>query len=459
MPKSNDHQRLAALTAQQGLRDAAIPLVLVVAGVEAAGRHEVLNALTHCLDTRGLRINAWTPEQAPGQDRPTFWRFWQHLPVRGQIGLFLDGWYADPILAALRGGEVDVSAQQAFERQLTADGVCVVKLWVSLDVDHARRRVRRRLNEAARAPTLSEIALLASADHADRRLAQLREDSGDWVTLDGRHRERSAKAAIAAVLKAIKRFHQAPLQPPAVRRLTVRRNTPRLADVDLSAQVPKAEAARQLTALQRQLARQVWAAHAARRAVVVVLEGWDAAGKGGVIRRVTDALDARLFQVVPIAAPTDEERQHPYLWRFWRHVPRDGQMTVFDRSWYGRVLVERVEQLASPSQWRRAYGEINAFEAQLVERGAVLVKCWLHLSPEEQLRRFQSRAETPHKQHKLTAEDWRNREKWTDYADAADTMFAQTDRPGAPWTLVAAEDKHHARLTVLKTLCDALAAH
>jgi polyphosphate kinase 2 (PPK2 family) len=189
---------------------------------------------------------------------------------------------------------------------------------------------------------------------------------------------------------------------------------------------------------------------------MLVFEGWDAAGKGGAIRRVTAALDARDYRVIPIAAPSDEERAQHYLWRFWRHLGRAGRVTIFDRSWYGRVLVERVEGFASEKEWMRAYAEINQFEDQLVDRGVVLVKYWLHVTKDEQLRRFKERGATPHKQWKLTPEDWRNRDRWQAYEDAVNDMIERTSTRDAPWTLVEANDKSYARLKVLETMCDRL---
>jgi polyphosphate kinase 2 (PPK2 family) len=186
---------------------------------------------------------------------------------------------------------------------------------------------------------------------------------------------------------------------------------------------------------------------------ILVFEGLDAAGKGGAIRRVTGALDARSYQVIPIAAPTDEERAHHYLWRFWRHLSRAGRLTIFDRSWYGRVLVERVEGFATEREWRRAYSEIDEFEAQLVEHGIVLMKYWVHISQDEQLRRFKEREKARYKRWKLTDEDWRNRAKWADYERAVNDMVERTSTRLAPWTLVEGNDKYFARLKVLKTAC------
>jgi polyphosphate:AMP phosphotransferase len=191
---------------------------------------------------------------------------------------------------------------------------------------------------------------------------------------------------------------------------------------------------------------------------LLVFEGWDAAGKGGCIRRITAALDARDYQVIQIAAPTDEEAAHSYLWRFWRHLPRAGRVTIYDRSWYGRVLVERIEGFARPREWQRAYAEINDFEEQLVQSGIVLVKFWLHITQDEQLRRFKEREQTPYKAWKLTEEDWRNRERWTDYELAVNDLVERTSTRQEPWTLIEANDKRHARIEVLRTICERLEA-
>jgi len=206
------------------------------------------------------------------------------------------------------------------------------------------------------------------------------------------------------------------------------------------------------------LNRAVRAAAECGRSIVWVFEGWDAAGKGGAIRRLTSAIDARDYRVIPIAKPTDEEKAHHYLWRFWRHAPRAGRVTIYDRSWYGRVLVERIEGFCHPDEWRRAYEEINDFEAQLTEHGIIILKFWLHLSPDEQLRRFRHREEVPYKRHKINQEDWRNRRQWSAYEAAVGDMLALTDRPNAPWHLIPADNKRHARLEVLKSSCKQIAA-
>jgi polyphosphate kinase 2 (PPK2 family) len=228
--------------------------------------------------------------------------------------------------------------------------------------------------------------------------------------------------------------------------------------LDLTRTLSKEHYLQRMPELHARIARLAQKLARKRRSAIVVFEGPDAAGKGGAIRRMTWALDARQYRVIPIGAPTDEERAHHYLWRFWRHLPRRGRITIYDRSWYGRVLVERVEGFASTDAWMRAYHEINDFEEQLAEHGIALAKLWLHISPDEQMRRFQERETQPWKRYKITDEDYRNRDKWDAYQIAADDMIERTSTEYAPWTLVAANDKRHARIEVLKTLCRSLAA-
>ena len=226
--------------------------------------------------------------------------------------------------------------------------------------------------------------------------------------------------------------------------------------VDLSLKLTKSEYQAQLAEQQSRLHRLSWEMYHQKRNALLLFEGWDAAGKGSAIRRVTSAMDARLYRVIPIAAPTDEEKGHHYLWRFWRHIPRAGYTTIYDRSWYGRVLVERVEGFANADEWLRSYQEINEFEEHLTDHGMTLFKFWIHISQEEQLRRFKEREEDPRKQHKITTEDWRNREKWDDYKTAVNEMVAHTSTGRTPWTLVSGNDKLHARIQILKTIADGM---
>jgi polyphosphate kinase 2 (PPK2 family) len=229
-----------------------------------------------------------------------------------------------------------------------------------------------------------------------------------------------------------------------------------LSTLDGSLRLEKLEYRKLLATYQGQLNLLQRRAREQKVSTILVFEGWDAAGKGGAIRRINAVLDSRAVEVISIAAPSDEERAHPYLWRFWHRLPRAGRITIFDRSWYGRVLVERVEGLATEKQWRRAYAEINRFEQQLVDHGTVLLKFWMHISKQEQLRRFREREQTPWKRWKLTDDDWRNRERRDDYEIAVHDAVERTSTRHAPWILVEGNDKLYARIKVLRSICEAL---
>jgi polyphosphate kinase 2 (PPK2 family) len=228
--------------------------------------------------------------------------------------------------------------------------------------------------------------------------------------------------------------------------------------IDLSKSLTKEEYVRDLTRYQLQLRALAYELYVQKRPLVIVYEGWDAGGKGGNIKRITEKLDPRGYEVYPIAAPKGEDKTHHYLWRFWRRLkpPDEKQIIFFDRSWYGRVMVERLEGFCTEEEWKRAYREINEFERQLVDFGTVLVKFWIHISKEEQLSRFEARQETPYKAWKLTDEDWRNREKWDFYEEAINDMLLKTSTLTAPWTIVEGDCKWYARVKALRTLVNAL---
>ena len=231
-----------------------------------------------------------------------------------------------------------------------------------------------------------------------------------------------------------------------------------LETVDLSKSLSKGEYKRELIRCQLQLRELAYQLYEQKRTLVIVYEGWDAGGKGGNIKRVTERLDPRGYEVFSIAAPKGDDATHHYLWRFWRRLkpPDEKQVLIFDRSWYGRVMVERIEGFCNEAEWRRAYREINEFERQLVDTGGIVVKFWIHISSDEQLRRFEGRRNTPYKEWKLTDEDWRNRQKWDDYERAVEDMLLRTSTITAPWTIVEGNDKKHARVKALRTLVDTL---
>ena len=472
--------RADLLGAQHQLRkQGAGPVLVVLAGPEAVDRGNLAKELNAWMDPRWLKTWAWGEASDEERERPWFWRYWRALPPRGLVALYLSGWYGPPILELAkkrcRKAAFDRRMQRVagFEKAMVDDGAVVVKIWLHVDKKAQRERLKAFQADPLRRwragrDRWRRLRRHSAVVKAWKRAVRLTETpAAPWLVIDdsdaARRMERVAATVRDAIHRALNDAGGAPPAapaasdgPPAATPAPAAPSPDHLSPLDLTRTLP---AKRALVKLERQQGRLYKAQRLARErgiSTIAVFEGWDAAGKGGAVRRCTAALDARYFQVVPIAAPTDEELAHHYLWRFWRHIGRAGHVTIFDRSWYGRVLVERVERFARPDEWQRAYDEINDFEEQLVDHGAVLVKFWLHVSKDEQLERFRRRQETPHKQWKITDEDWRNREKWDAYAAAVNEMVERTSTRRAPWTLVEGNNKRYARVKVVKTLASAI---
>jgi len=457
------HTRL--LKAQRRLAETNIPVIVIVSGVEGAGKGEVVNCLNKWLDTRGIETSAFWEESDEEAERPAYWRFWRRLPGRGTIGIMFGSWYTRPIIDFVYGRidnpeyERQLHRINEFEHMLTQDDGLIVKFWFHLSRKDQQKRLELDKKEGRPSPILKKFSKrYTEFEHASEHALRLT-DQGEcpWhlVEAENRHyRDLTVGRILLESLESRLAGIETPAQAPAVEshELEQDRENTILDHVELDRTITDKNYHRTLKKHQRELYGATWKAKKKQRSVIAVFEGWDAAGKGGAIRRLTAAMDARLYKVISVAAPTDEEKAHHYLWRFWRHLPRAGYVTIYDRSWYGRVLVERVEGFAAPSEWQRAYQEINDFEEQLHEHGIILVKFWLQIDADEQLRRFQEREKTPWKEYKITDEDWRNREKWDDYRDAVNDMVAHTSTEYAPWNLIPANDKKLARVEVVKTV-------
>lgn len=463
--------RQKLLELQFELENANFPVIIIVSGVEGAGKGSVVHRLNEWMDPRLIETNAFWDHSDEEESRPFSWRFWRAMPSSGRIGIFFGSWYTRPILQRasekISDAEFTVDMQRivASERMFTDDGALIIKLWFHLPADVASERVRldglRELSEME----LSEDDIEFREAYDNLKLVSERAvratDTGHspWFLVeatDDNYRDLTAGEIVEKCLRTrLQDGHKLTGSSPPI---GVRGSKQRtiLDTVDLDASLEAEEYKEALEHYQGKLESLAWEARRQDVPCVAVFEGWDAAGKGSAIRRVTQAIDPRLFYLYQFAAPTDEEASHHYLWRFWRQLGRDGKFTMFDRSWYGRVLVERVEGFAEDNEWQRAYGEINRFEEQLTEHGTVLMKFWVHISKKEQLARFKLREQTPHKQHKITDEDWRNREKWDDYELAVHDMVTHTSTVSSPWTLVAGNDKRYARIQILKTFCERL---
>ncbi|MDG4556365.1 MAG: polyphosphate:AMP phosphotransferase [Candidatus Contendobacter sp.] len=488
LPKEDYHQQVPRLReellmTQMELRKADFPVIVVFAGVDGAGKSETVNKLHEWLDSRWLVARAFGEPSDEERDRPEYWRFWRELPPKGRMALFLSSWYSMPILDQVYGhtnlAEFDERLERikTFEKTLADDGALILKFWMHLSKDAQKERLRKleknpllhwRISKRDwRHWELYDQFVVA----AERTIMKTSTGLAPWKIVEG-YDERYRGVAVATVVRDAIRFRLEEAKaasgggngdaairlPKPAADLDGLPPVTILSRLDMSKTLAKDDYDTGLKQYQAKINRLQRAARERKVSTLLVFEGWDAAGKGGGIRRITAALDARDYQVIQIAAPTDEEAAHNYLWRFWRHLPRVGRVTIYDRSWYGRVLVERIEGFARTREWQRAYAEINDFEAQLVERGIVLIKFWLHITPEEQLRRFKEREQIAYKAWKLTDEDWRNRERWADYELAVNDMVERTSTRQAPWTLIAANDKRYARIKVLRTVCERLEA-
>ncbi len=470
--------RAALLEAEHGLVDQKrFAVVILINGVDGAGKGETVNLLHTWMDPRHLETHGLTEPTDEEREQPFMWRFWRMLPPRGKIGIFFGSWYTDPIVERVnrRGdsGELDRTLERIvrFERMLANEGLLLLKFWFHL----SKQAQRRRLNSLAKDPrtawrvTQDELRNFRRYDRF-RRVSEtvLRRTStaeAPWIIVDGsdeRHRSVTVGRAIQVAIKKRLESHNGVGKrhepSPVVLAADPADKVALLRSLELGQRLERAAYDEALNDYQGRLSRLFRRRRMRKHAVVAVFEGSDAAGKGGAISRLVWALDARQYQIVPIAAPTDEEQRQPYLWRFWRNLPRRGRLAVFDRSWYGRVLVERVEQLAAEADWQRAYEEINDFEEQLCRSGIVLAKFWLQISPDEQLRRFEERQAASFKRYKITDEDWRNRAKWDLYEVAVTDMVERTSTEIAPWTLVEANDKYFARIKVIRTVVERLEA-
>ena len=464
--------RAALLDAQFELREnGKFPVVILVSGCDGAGKGETINVLYEWMDPRYLSTLAFAAPSDEERERPYMWRYWRALPPKGRVGIFAGSWYSDPIrdhiLGELNKGDLDQRMDQInrFEAMLVNEGALVLKFWFHLSRDGQRQRLKAlekdprtawRVTPESWARLKTYGKLQEAAGHV---LRITNTPWAPWIVVEGtddRYRSLTVGRIVLDALQkrlADTRDQNYPVAPP----LAPKSDTlDVLTALDLTLALDKEVYEKELARYQGRLSELVRHPEFKKRSLILAFEGSDAAGKGGSIRRVTAAIDARQYQIVPVAAPTEEERAQPYLWRFWRHIPRVGRVGIFDRTWYGRVLVERVEGFCSEADWLRAYTEINDFEHELHKDGAIIVKFWLQISDKEQLRRFKEREKIAFKRFKITEEDWRNRDKSGAYHNAVCDMVDRTSTSTAPWTLVEANDKNYARVKILRTICERL---
>ncbi len=452
---------------------AKFPVIILAGGVDGAGKGETVNLLNAWMDPRHIQVHAMGEQSDEERERPPMWRFWRELPPRGKIGVFFGSWYTAPIVERVMGNTKASELSQSideinhFEKMLANEGALIIKYWFHLSKEVQRKRLKGLEKDPTTRWRVTDLdwqrfklydKFRKVSEHALRATSTA---EAPWIVIEGTDPRYRSLTAGRILLEAMRKRIDHPVQAASssAAPLQVPIDSLNVFDkLDMSLKMERKKFDAELEKHQGKLNLLTRDERFRNLSVIVVFEGSDAGGKGGSIRRITGALDARYYRIIPVAAPTEEERAQPYLWRFWRHIPRCGRVTIFDRSWYGRVLVERVEKFCSEADWMRAYSEINDFEEQLVKHNTVLVKFWLAITKDEQLRRFKEREKTGFKRFKITAEDWRNREKWDEYETAVCDMVDRTGTEIAPWTLVEANDKNFARIKILKTLCQQIEA-
>ena len=446
-------------------------LVLVIAGVECSGRGALVNRLSEWMDPRHIDVHAALELAENRQLRPTMRPFWAALPPRGKVGIFFTSWYTRLLKRGLvsphtsKPGKRELERILGFEKLLASESVMVLKIWLHLSLPKLKKRLQKLKTDPKTSWKVSPRDTQAVASYkpfkafAEKLLERTSAPSGNWIVVNAdqaRYRDLTVgKLLLASLQKRLSTPSHEGLAKPQPG-LPPNPVASPIKQLDMTLKLGRAVYKDKLKTQQGRLRELTEGKRFENTALVLVFEGNDAAGKGGAIRRVSRAIDIRRTKIHPIGAPNDEELSRPYFWRFWRRLPKPGQVVIFDRSWYGRVLVERVEGLCAPADWMRAYWEIQEFERELTDAGMVVVKFWLAVTKEEQLRRFKERETIPFKRFKLTEEDWRNRKKWSAYAEAVDQMILSTSQEQSPWVLVEGEDKAYARVKVVKTIADHL---
>ena len=453
---------------QQEIREKKLPIIVLVEGWSAAGKGSLINELISEIDPRNY--NVVSPVITPEAEAryPFLYPYAKAIPENGKIMFYDSGWMEDCVRKILHRDitkdeyKKRVQAVNEFERQLRDGGYLVLKLFLDISQSEQRKRMSA-LRESFE--TEWRVTPEDMWQHKEYKAFQdayeaFMEKTGKvipWHVLDGSKKTLAARDALTLLVGQIDealekgRYVGKPFKEnfPLLK-------MPKLSEVDLSPALTDEEYKKELKKLQKRLGELHNVIYRKKIPVILCYEGWDAAGKGGNIRRIAKPLDPRGFDVMPIASPEPHELNRQYLWRFWTRLPRSGHICIFDRTWYGRVMVERLEGFCSEDDWKRAYNEINEFERQLTDWGAVVLKFWIHIDQDTQLARFNDRQNTPEKAWKLTEEDWRNREKWPQYEEAVDEMLQKTSTKNAPWFIIESNDKKYARIKALKIVIDAL---
>ena len=456
------------LAQQQTIRAKGLPIIVLVEGWASAGKGGLINELISEIDPRFYNVTTAVITSEAESRYPFLYPYASAIPENGKIMFYDSGWMEDTVRKYLHRDittaqyKARVRSVNEFERQLRDGGYLLLKLFLDIDAGEQKKRMNALRENYETAWRVTDEDMWQQREYKLFRQAYERfmDKTGDlipWHVLDGSRKNLAVRDALKLLVGGIEKALEAGryVGKPFKESFPLRK-MPKLADVDLSPSLTDEEYREELKKLQKRLGELHNRIYRKKIPVILCYEGWDAAGKGGNIRRIAKPLDPRGFDVIPIASPEPHELARQYLWRFWTRLPRSGHVCIFDRTWYGRVMVERLEGYCTEDDWKRAYNEINEFERQLTEWGAVVLKFWIHIDQDTQLQRFNDRQNTPEKQWKLTEEDWRNREKWPQYEEAIDEMLQRTSTEFAPWFIIESNDKKYARIKTLKIVIEAL---
>lgn len=448
------------------------PVMVIFGGVDGGGKRAVVKLLNTWLDARYIHTKAYVEPTQDEYERPEYWRFWRDLPPQGRLSFFLSPWYYSPISKIMNGTstekdfEFDLARIRNFEKMLADSGITLVKFWLHLSKKDQKKRLKQLEKsdltkwQVTKRDWKNWKQYDSFISAAEKMIRETHQSQSPWFLIEGNdsnYREIRVAELLRDSLKqalSIQTTNKSEINSSSTSSVT---STSILQTLRNDLSLTKDEYENELIKQQNLLGKYQREANEKGIRLVLVFEGPDAAGKGGAIKRVIQALNPRFYHIFPIAAPTDEEKSHHYLWRFWNTIPRVGHVAIYDRSWYGRVLVERVEGFAKEDEWKRAYSEINEMEKQWTENNSIILKFWIHIDEEEQFKRFTERENTPYKKWKITPEDWRNRNRWPEYEIAVHDMIQYTSTQYAPWFLIEGNDKRYARIKILTLINDSLA--
>lgn len=463
-----EREKLAAN--QMKIKEAKKPVMVVFEGWGASGKGMLIGKVIRNLDPRFFAVSTMDAEPSPDEKRrPFLYRYLKEIPEEGKFKFF-DTCWMEEVTTALLTGDKDEATFKArvkeintIERQLTDNGYILLKFFLHIDKKEQDRRLYALKKNSDTAWRVNDDDAFENEHYDecfavyDSYLENTNRTYAPWYIIDAKNKTLAEYQVLKYLNQSIATaISNSALAVPIIQNIFPLVPMPRLSDVDLNKTIEPEAYKRKLKKLQRKLSGLHNRLYKEKIPVIICYEGWDAAGKGGNIKRITEALDARGYVVTPVASPQPYEKARFYLWRFWTNIPKTGHITIFDRTWYGRVMVERLEGFCSENDWQRAYNEINEFEKMLTDWGAVVIKFWVQIDSETQLERFTDRQNTPEKQWKITEEDWRNRDKWDLYEAAVNEMLNKTSTSFAPWYILESNDKKYARIKALEIVISAI---